>query len=85
MAVARRPTLVQLDDELIQALDRRARSEGRSRSAVIRAAVEAYVEDERKRVIDEAIIEGYRRFPPDDEFDAWAEESAKRSIADEPW
>jgi len=34
--------------------------------------------------IDLAIVSGYERLPPA-ELDPWAEASAKRSVAAEPW
>ena len=82
--MARRQTLVQLTDELVALLDERAAKTGRSRSEVIRAAIERELAAEREAAIDAAIVEGYRRIPPS-EHDPWAEASAKRSIAAEPW
>jgi metal-responsive CopG/Arc/MetJ family transcriptional regulator len=82
--VARRQTLVQLTDELLALLDERAAKSGRSRSEIIRAAVERELAAERETAIDKAIVDGYTRIPPP-ERDPWADASAKRSIADEPW
>ena len=82
--MAQRRVLVQLDGELLALIDERAARLRQSRSAVIRGAIERELRDERKKAIDKAIDEGYRRMPPD-EFDAWADASAKRSIAAEPW
>ncbi|HEY6144710.1 MAG TPA: CopG family transcriptional regulator [Solirubrobacterales bacterium] len=48
-------------------LDERAAREGRSRSALIRDAIEAYLYDEAKAQIDREIVEGYERIPPTDE------------------
>lgn len=76
--------LVQLTDELLVLVDDRAAKTGRSRSEIIRAALERELAPEREAAIDAAIVEGYTRIPPP-EFDPWAEASAKRSIADEPW
>jgi metal-responsive CopG/Arc/MetJ family transcriptional regulator len=84
MAVARRQTLVQLSDELLALLDERAARTGRSRSEVIRAAVERELAAERAAAVDAAIVEGYERIPQS-ENDRWAETSARRSIAAEPW
>lgn len=84
MAMARRQTLVQLTDGLLALLDERAAKTGRSRSEIIRAAIERELAAEREAAIDAAIVEGYTRIPPG-ELDDWAEASAKRSIADEPW
>jgi len=82
--VARRQTLVQLSDELLALLDERAARTGRSRSELIRAAVERELAEDRAAAIDAAIVEGYRRIPPG-ELDAWAEASAKRSAAVDSW
>jgi len=82
--MARRQTLVQLSDELLSLLDERAARTGRSRSDLIRAAVERDLADDRAAAIDAAIVEGYRRIPPG-ELDAWNEAWAKLSIAAEPW
>jgi metal-responsive CopG/Arc/MetJ family transcriptional regulator len=82
--MARRQTLVQLSDELIALLDERAARSGRSRSELIRTAVERDLAGDRAAAIDAAIVEGYRKIPPR-ELDAWAEASAKRSAAAEPW
>lgn len=75
---------MQLTDELLALLDERAAKSGRSRSEIIRAAIERELAAEREAAIDRAIVEGYTRVPPP-EHDPWAEASAKRSIADEPW
>lgn len=85
MGVGRRQVLVQLNDELLAHLDERAARLGQSRSELIRRALEREVRSERKRAIDRQIVEGYQRKPPDGELDAWADASARRSIAAEPW
>ena len=81
--MARRQTLVQLTDELLAALDQHAARTGRSRSEIIRAALERYVARTLQADIDRAIVEGYTRTPQED--DAWAEAAARQSIAEEPW
>ncbi len=78
--MARAQTLVQLTDDLLAALDQRAVATGRSRSDLIREAIEVYLgEDEADRLI----VEGYRRIPQD--ADPLAEALARDSIAAEPW
>ena len=57
---------------LLRRLDQRAAREGRSRSALIREAIEIYLHDEEKASeekerIDREIIQGYERIPPADE------------------
>lgn len=82
--MARRQTLVQLSDELLARLDEHAARTGRSRSDLIRTAVERELVHGRAAAIDAAIVDGYSRIPPP-EHDRWAEASARRSIAAEPW
>ncbi len=84
MVIARRQTLVQLSDELLALLDERAARTHRSRSQLIRDAVEQYLAAEREAAIDRAIVEGYTR-TPQDEHDPWAEAAAIESIRAEPW
>jgi len=82
MAMARTQTLVQLSDELLERLDARRAREGRSRSEVIREAIELYLAADREAEIDRLIVEAYTRRPPED---VWADEAAKRMVAAEPW
>ena len=81
--MARKQALVQLSDELLALLDERAAKSGRSRSEIIRAAIERELAAEREAAIDKAIVDGYTRVPQGP--DPWAEASARRSVADEPW
>lgn len=81
----RTQTLVQLSRVLLQRLDERAAREGRSRSALIRDAIEAYLYDEEEARIDREIREGYERIPQTDEEAAWAESSAREAVEEEPW
>jgi metal-responsive CopG/Arc/MetJ family transcriptional regulator len=82
--MARQQTLVQLTDELLALVDERAARLGKSRSELIRTALEQYLRADRDAAIDAAIVEGYRRVPPP-EHDPWAAAAAKRSVAAEPW
>ncbi len=81
--MARRRSLVQLSDELIALLDERAARSGRSRSALIREAVEAYFATDAEASIDALIVRAYERVPQED--DSWADVSARDAIAGEPW
>src|SRR5512147_3082739 len=81
----RTQTLVQLSRVLLQRLDERAAREGRSRSALIRDAIDAYLYDEEEARIDREIREGYERIPQTDEEVAWAESSAREAVEEEPW
>ncbi len=84
MVMARRQALVQLNDELLALLDEQAARTHRSRSQLIRDAIEQYLAAERDAAIDRAIIEGYTRVPQE-EHDPWAEAAATESIRAEPW
>lgn len=83
--MARTQTLVQLTGALLRRLDERAAREGRSRSALIRDAIEAYLYDEEKARIDREIVEGYERIPITDEEMAVAEKETREAIREEPW
>jgi metal-responsive CopG/Arc/MetJ family transcriptional regulator len=82
MLVARTQTLVQFSDELLARLDGYRTRVGRSRSDVIREAVERYLGEDHEVQLDRQIVAGYTREPPDD---AWTDEAARRMIAAEPW
>jgi Arc/MetJ-type ribon-helix-helix transcriptional regulator len=84
MAVARRQTLVQLDDARLAALDERAAASGRSRSDLVREAVDLLLGTGAAAAIDAAIVAGYDRAPTR-ERDPWAFEGALAAIKDEPW
>jgi metal-responsive CopG/Arc/MetJ family transcriptional regulator len=83
--VARTQTLVQFSDELLRRLDERAAREGRSRSALIREAIEAYLYDEENARIDREIREGYERIPQTEEELAGLERETREMIEEEPW
>jgi metal-responsive CopG/Arc/MetJ family transcriptional regulator len=83
--MARIQTLVQLTEDQLRRLDERAAREGRSRSALIRDAIGAYLYDEERDRITREIIEGYERVPPTDEEMAIAEANAREAVEEEPW
>ncbi len=85
MAIARTQTIVQLNEGLLARLDERAARESRSRSALIRAAIERYLEDELAAEADRQIVDGYTRMPQTALEDAWAEAGARDAVAEEPW
>jgi metal-responsive CopG/Arc/MetJ family transcriptional regulator len=85
MAIARTQTIVQLNEGLLARLDERAARESRSRSALIRAAIERYLEDELAAEADRRIVEGYSRVPQTALEDAWAEAGARDAVGEEPW
>ena len=80
--MARRQTLVQLSDELLDRLDRHRERDGRSRSEVIREAVERHLAADHEAEIDRLIVDAYTRVPP---HDLWGEDAARQMIAAEPW
>jgi metal-responsive CopG/Arc/MetJ family transcriptional regulator len=82
MAMARTQTLVQLSDELLERLDSYRAREGRSRSEVVREAIECYLAADREAEIDRLIVQAYKRQPPED---LWNEQAAKQMISAEPW
>jgi metal-responsive CopG/Arc/MetJ family transcriptional regulator len=80
--MARTQTLVQFSEDLLGRLDRYRARAGRSRSDVVREAVERYLAADRESEIDRLIVEGYTRSPP---ADIWGDEAARQMIAAEPW
>lgn len=68
-AMVRTQTMVQLTDDLVTLLDRRASAAGVSRSQVIRDAVEAYLAADKEAEIDRQIVEAYTRMPQGGEYD----------------
>jgi hypothetical protein len=87
VVAVRTQTLVQLTSELVELLDRRAASEGISRSALIRELLAEALQDERAVELSRRIVEGYRRMPQEvagdrwGDLDAWSEANARRNLA----
>ena len=78
--------VARVDDDLVAALDELVESgEAESRSEAVRHALEAMVEQRRRRLVGEAIAEAYRRIPETSEELRWADESTRSMIAEEPW
>ena len=78
--------ITRVDDELVAQLDAIVASgEAESRSDAVRRALETMIDQRRRRLIGEAIAEGYRRVPETDEELRWAEENARAVVAEEPW
>jgi metal-responsive CopG/Arc/MetJ family transcriptional regulator len=84
MVVPRRQALIQLDDARISALDERASSSGRSRSELIREAVDLLLGTGDAARIDAAILAGYTAHPAE-EGDALALAETIAAIKEEPW
>jgi len=85
MVVARTQTLVQLSDELVALLDQRAAQQRRSRSDLIREALESFLAQDAEAEISRQIVEGYRRIPQTEDELRWAERGARQAIEEEPW
>jgi len=85
MAMARTQTLVQLSDALVARLDERAGRLRRTRSSLIREALESYLHDDVEAEIDRQIVEGYTRAPQDAGELHWAQAGARDAIREEPW
>jgi metal-responsive CopG/Arc/MetJ family transcriptional regulator len=77
--------MVALHDALLAVLAQRAVETGRSRSDLIREAIEQYYKEDIEAAIDRAMVEGYTRVPDDDEFDGLAEASLQILNEDDPW
>lgn len=71
VTISRKQTLVQLSDDLVDALDARAAREGKSRSALIREAVERDLHDELEAEKVRRYVEAYRRMPQTEEELGW--------------
>ncbi|TMK38815.1 MAG: ribbon-helix-helix protein, CopG family [Actinobacteria bacterium] len=86
MVVARSQTLVQLTDELVALLDQRAAAEQRSRSELIREAIERYVAADRGAEISRRIVSGYEQIPQEgDDLEAWARRAGRDLVLEERW
>ncbi len=84
LVMARVQTLVQLNEELLAALDAlRASTGGRSRSELVREALELYLLQRSAAAIDAAIVEGYTRIPPADDSDSLA--LVRAALQEESW
>jgi Arc/MetJ-type ribon-helix-helix transcriptional regulator len=77
---------VKLSESMVDEIDRLIR-DGRfaNRTDAVRAALDRMLEELREEQVTAAIVEGYRRIPPDEADDAWAETATRAMIADEPW
>jgi metal-responsive CopG/Arc/MetJ family transcriptional regulator len=65
MVMARREVLVQLDDELVERLDKLAEVEGTNRSELLRRGAAAVLEAAAQLQADRSLREAYRRVPQD--------------------
>ncbi|HYN51279.1 MAG TPA: ribbon-helix-helix protein, CopG family [Thermoleophilaceae bacterium] len=82
----RRQVLVQFTPDLLARLDERSSELSRSRSELVREAVEHYLTDDREALLTREILDGYTRLPQaDDDLARLAEWNARRTILEEPW
>lgn len=76
-AVAERiQTLVQLSRGLVEELDARARSQGVSRSELVRTLLEAGLREQRAAELSGRMLEAYGRVPQVAGLDAWGDLTA---------
>lgn len=80
MPMARREVLVQLDDELVDRLDRLAQAEGTSRSDLLRRGATAVLEAAEQLKADRELRDAYRRIPQDPAFVMSARRLAAQTI-----
>jgi len=64
-SVGRKEVLVQLDDDLVNRLDRLADKQGTSRSELLRRGASAVLEAAEQAEADRALQEAYRKVPQD--------------------
>lgn len=85
MLIARKQTLVQLNEDLLEGLDREAEARGISRSALIREAAEAHLHATSEAQAVRRWVDGYRRQPQTEEEMRWADGAVIEAIKEEPW
>jgi Arc/MetJ-type ribon-helix-helix transcriptional regulator len=84
--VATEQIAVRLPEELLAEVDELvARGIYDSRAAAVRAGLEAVADSQRRRQIDRAVIEGYRRIPAGETEHEAAVASLRDAILDERW
>jgi metal-responsive CopG/Arc/MetJ family transcriptional regulator len=82
----RKQVLVQFTPDLLARLDQRSSELSRSRSELVREAVEDYLTGDREAQLSREIIEGYRRVPQEeDDLERLGEWNARRTVLEEPW
>jgi Arc/MetJ-type ribon-helix-helix transcriptional regulator len=85
-AMATEQIAVRLPVQLLGEIDELvARGVYESRAAAVRAGVEAVAASERRRQLDQAVIEGYRRRPASAAEHEAALASLRDAILEEPW
>ena len=78
--------VVRIDDQLSRQVDRLvATGIVESRSDAVRRGLRSLVDEERRRAVGAAIVEGYRRVPQTDDDLGWSDDMSRSMIAQEPW
>ncbi len=80
MLMSRKEVLVQLDDDLVDRLDRLANTQGISRSALLRRGAAAVLEASDLAAADRTLQEAYRRVPQDPALVASAAKLASATV-----
>jgi metal-responsive CopG/Arc/MetJ family transcriptional regulator len=80
MVMGRREVLVQLDDDLVERLDRLADAQHTSRSELIRRGAAAVLEAAEQLDADRQLREAYRRVPQDPALVASARRLAAQTV-----
>ena len=80
MVMGRREVLVQLDDDLVERLDRLAEQEGTSRSELLRRGAAAVLDAADLALADAALQAAYRRVPQDPAIVSAASRLAARTV-----
>lgn len=84
--VATEQIAVRLSREQLSQVDELvARGAYESRAATVRAGLEVIVELDRRRALDGALVDGYRRNPPTEGERSAALASLRDAIVEEPW
>ena len=84
--VATQQIAIRLPEELLAEVDELvAQGIYASRAAAVRAGLEAVADSERRRRIDRAVIDGYRRIAASATEHEAAVASLRDAILDEPW
>ena len=65
MVMSRREVLVQLDDDLVDRLDKVAKTLGTNRSELLRRGAQAVIDSEDTLAADRNLVDAYRRQPPE--------------------
>jgi Arc/MetJ-type ribon-helix-helix transcriptional regulator len=86
IAMATEQIAVRVPGDLLAVLDDLvARGAYDSRAAAVRAGIEAVLELDRRRLTDQAIVDGYRRVSPTEPERKAAIGSLRDAILEEPW